>query len=231
MSLTVLVGVMVVGGIFITYILPDVMDEGFQIALYIMLLLLSGTIFSSTIFSDLGDRQKSIGALTLPATHLEKYLVAWLYAVVVFLLVYTGSFYVILHLIVLLKHPPVQTMQFSSLLSNKQSLIMLMVYIVLQSIAFYGAIFFKKMHFIKTAFIFFLSIVLLTIINKTMLSIMTRRAVNISAPFVNFRFKENNREIVLQLLDHQDIQFVYFFLALIIILWAAAYHRLREKQV
>src|SRR5665213_2760957 len=84
MSLAVLMGVMLLGDGFITYLIPgDFMDAGMQSALFMSVLLLAGTIFASTIFADLGDNKKAMASLTLPASHFEKYLVAWLYSVII----------------------------------------------------------------------------------------------------------------------------------------------------
>src|ERR1700735_3627414 len=82
MSLTVLIGVMLLGGSFITYMIFDsFMPIAMQSVLFVSILLLAGTIFTSTIFADMGDNKKAIASLTLPASHFEKYLVAWLYSV------------------------------------------------------------------------------------------------------------------------------------------------------
>src|ERR1022692_150129 len=78
MSLTVLMGVMILGGSFLIYMIEAPIDKGFQSAIFAMILLLAGTIFTSTIFADLGDTKKAVASLTLPASHFEKYLVAWL---------------------------------------------------------------------------------------------------------------------------------------------------------
>src|SRR5450755_2181657 len=96
MSMSVLAGVMLLGGAFIIFLIPGPMDAGFQSVVFIILMLISGTIFSSTVFSELGDKRKAVPALTLPATQLEKFLVGWVYAYPIFVLVYTGIFYLVL---------------------------------------------------------------------------------------------------------------------------------------
>ena len=60
MSIGVLAGVMVLGGSFIFYMIPGPMDAGFQTALFAILMLIAGSIFTSTIFADMGDKRKAI---------------------------------------------------------------------------------------------------------------------------------------------------------------------------
>src|ERR1700753_3363335 len=74
MSISVLGGVMLLGGAFIIYMIPGPLDAGFQSVLFVSLMLISGTIFTSTIFSDAGDKRKAIPILTLPASQFEKVL-------------------------------------------------------------------------------------------------------------------------------------------------------------
>src|SRR6185437_9488020 len=93
MSLAVLIGVLVLGGCFLVYMVEARLDKGLQSAFYMMMLFLAGTIFTSTVLNDLGDRKKATAWLTLPASHFEKYLVAWVYSLLILLVIYTAAFY------------------------------------------------------------------------------------------------------------------------------------------
>src|SRR5262249_36558983 len=97
MSIAVLAGVLLLGGSFVFYVIPEPPDPGFQEAVFVLLMVFGGTLFTSTIFSDYGDKRKAIPALTLPATAFEKFLVGWLYSYPIFLLVYVGVFYLALY--------------------------------------------------------------------------------------------------------------------------------------
>jgi hypothetical protein len=234
MSLTVLVGVMLLGGSFITYLIPGgFMDIGMQSALFMSIFLLAGTIFTSTIFADLGDNKKAMGFLTLPASHFEKFLVAWLYSVVIFVVVFTGSFYLILMFLVYLKPIPEQTPQLFNVFDNvnKAGFTMFLVFALLQSIAFYGAIFFKKLHFIKTAFAFFIGLAILILCNKIILGLLLGRSVLPTMPFGMLRFMENSREKAINLGRNQGDYAMCLIAVLVIVFWLAAYYRLKEKQV
>ena len=85
---------MVLGGSFLVYMIDAPLDHSTQSGLFLVILLIAGTILLSTIFSDLGDKKKAIAYLTLPASHFEKYLVAWLYSFLVFLVICAVSFFV-----------------------------------------------------------------------------------------------------------------------------------------
>ncbi len=232
MSLTVLIGVMLLGGCFITYMIFDsFMPIAMQSVLFMSILLLAGTIFTSTIFADMGDNKKATASLTLPASHFEKYLVAWLYSVVIFLVVFIGSFYLILLLMVNLKHFPGQTPQLFNVFHNQNGAPVFLLFALLQSIAFYGAIRFKKLQFIKTAFAFFIGIAILVLINQAILSISIRKSALPTMPFGMLRFMENSQEKAISLGIHQGDYATWLIIVLIIIFWVATYFRLKEKQV
>jgi hypothetical protein len=232
MSLTVLIGVMLLGGSFMTYMIPGgFMDKGLQSVLFMSILLLAGTIFSSAIFADMGDNKKAMASLTLPASHFEKYLVAWLYSVVIFLVVFTGSFYLILLLLANLKHFPGQTPQLFNVFHNQNGGPVFLLFALLQSIAFYGAIRFKKLHFIKTAFAFFIGIAILILANLAILTISLRKSILPTMPFGMLRFMENSQEKAISLGRHQGDYATWLIIVLVIIFWMAAYFRLKEKQV
>ncbi|MBS1532990.1 MAG: hypothetical protein JSU01_22005, partial [Bacteroidetes bacterium] len=78
MSAAVLAGVLLLGGSFLFFIVPDLPDAGLQTAIFVVVLLVAGTLFTSTVFSDFGDKHKAIPALALPATAFEKFLVGWI---------------------------------------------------------------------------------------------------------------------------------------------------------
>src|SRR5690606_36717434 len=59
-----------------------------QVAFFIAFFLILGTIFTSVVFTELSIDKKAISALTLPASHLEKVLVTWIYSFILFQVVY-----------------------------------------------------------------------------------------------------------------------------------------------
>ena len=231
MALGVLIGVMVLGGSFLVYMIDAPLDHSTQSAMFVVILLIAGTIFTSTIFADLGEKKKSIAYLTLPATHFEKYLVAWLYSFLVFLLIYAISFYLVALFLLNIKHVSGQADGVINLL-QKQYLQMALIYAFLHAIAFWGAICFNKLHFIKTGFIFFIFFGLLILLNKVVLTAMIGRNVDAAPPFGSLRFSDGGRQVDITLPDARDNPILTFLiLGLTIVIWISAYYRLKEKQV
>jgi hypothetical protein len=231
MALSVLIGVMVVGGFFLVYVAEARLDRSTQSILFLMVLLLAGTIFTSTIFADLGEKKKAIAYLILPATHFEKWLVAWIYSFLIFLVIYMCTFYGIAFFLLNVKPVSGQAEGVINLLQKPQ-LQFCLVYAFLHSIAFWGAIYFEKLHFIKTAFFFFLSLGLLILLNKTLLSAMTGRNVETTPPFGDLRFADGGNFVVIALPDQRENPFLTFLvMGLTLVIWIAAYYRLKEKQV
>jgi hypothetical protein len=229
MSLTVLMGVMILGGGFLIYMIEAPMDRGLQSALFVVILLLAGTIFTSTIFSGYGDKKKAIALLTLPASHFEKFLVAWVYSFLLFIVVYSLGFFVIVLFAINVKHFPGHTAEVINFFKTPICE-MYILYAMLHSIAFYGAILFEKLHFIKTAFLFFISIAVLIIFNKILLGIFLGKPVEMSVPFGNLRVQTNQQTIDINL-TREDYSMLMILVVLAVIFWAAAYYRLKEKQV
>jgi len=232
MSLTVLIGVLVLGGAFLTFIIPDGhIDVQFQSVIYVIIMPLAGTMFTSTIFGAYGNKNKAIASLTLPASHFEKYMVAWLYSSVIFVAVFTVTFYLILLFLFSLKHLPGQTLAVFNIFHTPVGYQVFLLFALLHSIAFYGAILFEKLHFIKTAFAFFIAMAAMVIFNKILLSVLFGRDVVASPPFTNARFNEKSEGISISVISTQESQMLIVIAVLTIIFWTAAYYRLKEKQV
>jgi|HubBroStandDraft_6_1064221.scaffolds.fasta_scaffold293518_3 hypothetical protein len=230
MSVAVLVGVMILGGSFLVYMTDIQLDKNFQTFFFFTIMLLSGTIFTSTVFTDLGERKKAVAWLVLPASHLEKYLVAWIYSFLLFIIVYTVIFYMALFTALNIQHVHTHRMVILNIFEN-QILLMYLVYAFLHSIAFFGAVYFEKLHFIKTGFAFFIIIAVLILLNKILLSIFLGRSVDASPPFSNMRFAENGQMVDIKIERQNAPYILYLFIILTFIFWVAAYFRLKEKQI
>ena len=231
MALAVLIGVMMLGGSFLVYMIDAPLDQSTQSGLFLVILLTAGTIYTSTIFADLGEKKKAIVYLTLPASHFEKYLVAWLYSFLVFLVIYAISFYLVALFLLNVRHVSGQAEGVINLL-QKQPLQMCLIYAFLHAIAFWGAIYFNKLHFIKTAFVFFIFLGLLILFNKIVLTAMIDRNVDAAPPFGNLRFPDGGRQVDITLPDARDNPTLTFLVVgLTLVIWIAAYFRLKEKQV
>jgi len=231
LSLAVLVGVMILGGSFLIYMVNVPIDKNAQTFLFMVLMMLAGTVFTSTIFTDLGDKKSAIPWLTLPASHFEKYLVAWVYSFLVFLIIYTVIFYLsALYAINIKRFPNYQPRLLN--VFEPQILQMYIVFAFLHSISFFGAIYFERLHFIKTAVVFFISIALLILINKLILGALIGRAVEATPPFGELLVADKGQTIDIHIVNKMQYSYMLYLLAaLAIIFWVAAYYRIKEKQV
>lgn len=230
MSAAVLAGVFLLGGSFIFYMIPGPMDAGFQTALFAVLMLIAGPIFTSTIFADLGDKRKAIPALTLPASQFEKFMVSWVYSYIVFILVYTGIFYLVLSILISLKHWPGHHSEMLNIIQSGYCLVLLTLFSLLHAITMYGAIKFEKLHFIKIGFSFLTFYALLILVNTVFLGLIIGRPVYPATPFAFLNFM-NDKNFYSIVLNQQQSAWVFIVLPVVSLLfWITAYYKLKEKQ-
>jgi len=174
LSLAVAAGVVFLGLALPAFIGVGVVTQNYQYGMYIFLVWLGGSIFTSNIFADLGNRKKAVLPLTLPVSHLERFLVAWLYTFPIFLVAANVCFFAVDSVVVSMAHSTIEPNKLINLFDTKTPGIMaLVIFMVFQSLCFWGAVYFNKLHFIKTAFIFFITLLAITLFNKVSLSIIS----------------------------------------------------------
>ena len=230
MSIAVLIGAMLLGGSFLFFIIPGPVDSGIQTALFVSGLLLCGTIFTSTIFSDLGTTSRAIPALTLPASTWEKYLVAWLYTYPVFIGIYSAIFYTVLVVLSHLKNTPEHPGQYFNLFQPDMWLL-LVFYAILHALTLLGAIQFDKWHFIKTGFLFFVAYAIVVIVNTLFLRGLTGLTLSSALPFGYLNFFKAGEYFSIAATVKASNRVVGFTVLATLLLWYAAYCKLKEKQV
>jgi len=232
MSVGVLAGVMLLGGSFLFFIIPDPPDTGLQTAMFVILMLISGTIFTSTVFNDYGDKGKAITSITLPATAFEKFMVGWLFSYPIFMLFYTSVFYLVLIGLGSTKHLPAD--QHFVMLSLHQDGIstVLVIYSILHSIAIFGSIFFKKLQFIKTGFIFFIGYGFVGVLNTFFLKAITGlNVVKVALPYGFLNFDVGNKYYSIYTKGATTLSITIALMLVAALIWIAAYFKLKEKQV
>lgn len=232
MATGILAGFLVLTGSFLFFLIPDLPDINFQMACYVIVMFVAGGLFTSSIFSDYGDKSRAIPALALPATSLEKFLVAWLWSFPIFLLVYTGVFYL-----------AVWGLSSIRLSGSKQDFaifsfaeppvgVMLVMFTEVHALALFGAIFFRKPQFIRTGFSFFVALAMTMLLNTIFLKVLTGvQVVKPAIPFGNLNFYQEDKFYTIETGDKADwyIQGLVLFVALLT--WVASYYRLKEKRV
>jgi hypothetical protein len=237
MSAAVLAGILFLIIGFFTFTNGGRLEVKLQAVVFLFMIVAIGSIFTSMIFGELGEKKKAIPALTLPASHFEKYLVGWLYSFVIFQLVFVGVFYFIDGLIISLATPPddYKNQLYNLFDSSNRNVvpgyIAFLYYGILHAFAFWGAVFFEKLHFIKTAFIFFLCLIFFTLLNKPLLRVIGGEHIIQNMPFSQAIFTEGVHQWGV-LPDNAIVNSGIYILYLIIaFLWASTFFKLKEKQV
>ena len=236
MSIAVLAGILLLFMGSTAYNGNGYLPKNAQAAFFIVFLLISGSIFTSMIFADMGDKKKAIPTLTLPASHFEKYLVAWLYSFVIFQLVFVAVFYLIAFIVVQFgaSSSPGHDNLVLNLYStdtNPATYYAFIFYTFVHAVTFLGAIYFEKLHFIKTGFAFFICIILLGLLNTPIINSMIDMHINGSTMFSPINITEGKNSWTIRAAEVQD-HTVYIILAIIVLLLlVSAFFRLKEKEV
>lgn len=231
MSVAVLAGGITVVLGSLTYMRHWPLDHEMQLGLFLFGLLAAGGVFTSTVFAEIGNPKSAATALLLPTSHVEKYLVAWLYSLPLFLIIYTVVFMSINLLILKLGNNghPYEVYDFSR--DTREWVSPLLSYVLLHSVALWGAIYFLRLHVIKTAFLIFGSMLLVLLVNRQVMLALLPSSRPI-VPFSDVWVNEGPQSALLSLPDNQwQLLLVLLPIALALLLWAAAYARLTEKQL
>lgn len=230
MALGVLVGALFIVIGWAAYINRSALSLNIQGTLFTFFLIGSGTIFTSTVFSNLSDKKRAIATLMLPASQFEKFLVGWIYSFVLFLLLFTGAFYLVDSLVLSLQAEPGELINIFAY--NNLAFAMVGIYSLLHGVAIWGAIAFEKLSFIKTAFGFLIFLLLLTLLNNAALEWMLGRDLNSSVPFSQVSYQEQNKFFFLQLRTSKVENMEKIVpICLACLLWLAAFMRLKEKEI
>lgn len=234
MSLGVLAAILCIFLGFAAYTDNGYVGPHVQADIYIIFMIFSGAIFTTLVFSDYGDKKKAIPLLTLPVSHLEKYLVGWLYSYIVFLLLYAGCFYFIDSIVLNIgdltaaeKNRLVNVIT----IEDAKFPFALLGYTFLHSVCLSGAIFFEKLHTIKTGFTFFAALLGVVLFNQPLLQLIFGGKALFSSPFGAVRITEGEISQSLEPTEMGGTILIVLLILLTLILWTSAYYKLKEKEV
>lgn len=235
MAIGILVGFLVGSGAFIFFVAgpaAGTMDEGFQRASYVIVGFIAEGLFTSSIFSEYGDKNRAIPALTLPATSFEKFLVGWLWSFPIFLVIYTAVFYLSLWGVASLQSSFDGRPAVYFRLWLPQMVVVLTFFIEVHALALFGAIFFKKLQFIRTGFSFFVALALTFVLNTLFLKILTGvEVIKLAVPFGYLNFAAGGQEYSIAVTERASLLILGLMLVVAVGIWVAAYYRLKEKRV
>jgi hypothetical protein len=234
LSTGVMIGIIALALLFVVATGTGHLSTDWQMTVLMFCVLFGGSVFASLTFADLSDKRKAIPALTLPVSQFEKFLVSWIYTYVVFLMVSFGAFYLVDIVAVSLSKPSTYLGQTKLLdLTNEGTpgILVLGVFTLFHAFAFWGSIFFNKLHFIKASFVFFICLIVLTLINKGLLVSLSDNHISQHMLTSGVQISENGRTTY-YVPDTPVINLMpVVFIIGVIMLWASAYFRLKEKQV
>lgn len=233
MSIAVLIGILIVIMGALAYSNDGFLNIRAQAVYFDFFLLAAGTIFTSTVFAELGDEKKTIPALTLPVSHFERFLVGWIYSFIFFQLVYLACFFSVAALVTsigennplihnqLLKLDPKDPMIYTAYI----------FFVLLHGVTFLGAIAFKKLHFIKTSFVLFGFLIILLMINSGMIHMIFNENAHAGIPFAKIFIQEGQISSQIKAGDAGETITKIMVVSTVVLLWISAYFKLKEKQV
>jgi hypothetical protein len=234
LSTVVLIGILIVSLFFVVAMGNGYLSTDWQMTVLMSCTILGGSIFTSLTFAELGSTKKAIPVLTLPVSHLEKYLVSWIYTYIIFLFICIGAFYLVDSIAIGFSTPTKYSGPSKLLdLTGKETsgLLLISIFTQCHALAFWGAIYFDKLHFVKAAFVFFIALLGFNLLSKALISALTDGHVGSTVFFQGSDLIVNGQRYFISTGDSINRFGVIIFIVVALLLWASAYFRLKEKQI
>ncbi|HVS98772.1 MAG TPA: hypothetical protein VHE54_19915 [Puia sp.] len=225
----------------------------YQYVTYFLGLYITGSLYASTVFAELGSKSDGTGFLALPASQLEKLLCALLFGILLFFIVYTLVFYAVNIPMVRLSNRLIERMPrnwpnttirvpanhvYNVFVGDfgppveKQMHLFLLLFFSVQSAFLLGSVYFPRHSFIKV-------VVVLAIVFLTIMAVQSD-VVRLLLPsgwengWTGWFTKEGNGDLekVVELPGSGE-KVVIFLVQYVppVLLWIVTWFRLKEKQV
>jgi hypothetical protein len=209
------------------------LPPGAQLILFYCGLITAGAMITAGVFAALGDPRRAAPALLLPASHLEKYLVVWLYSLPVFWVVYVGVFLAMDALTLQLAPAGSPRIMLDFAAAPQLLGRALLSYALLHAAALSCALYFERLHIVKTAFALLGGLGVLALLNFQVLKRVLTVDIAPALPFDDVGLVSGGQYFGLALpAGHGALLAVAVLpLALAVLLWLGAYARLTEKQL
>ena len=234
LSTAVLAGILFITLLFLSYVNRGYLHAGDQVMIFVFGIAGPGSVFGSLIFADLSDRSKAIPALMLPASNFEKYLVGLIYSYFIFLIVYVSIFCLADVIVIDIGHKASADNKMINVFDpHDKPAVAYVIFTLFHAFIFWGAIFFKKMHFIKTTIAFFICLGLLIMINTFVLNgfLSAYTTFNTGMPFNQIVITQHDDFSILHPSDNMVTYGKVIFIIVILLFWITTYFRLKEKEV
>lgn len=215
-------------------------DERETYNIFILGLLLAGTVFASMSFNMLGSKDKGIYWLSVPATHLEKLICTIFYSTFVFTIVYTLCFLMVKSISIslieeyLMRHPGTSYTRANVFEQGFNSIIVYFIYgyFAVQSLYLLGSVYFSRYSFIVTtvagASIMFVFVYYLSRIHDDMLGPVNWNLTSVRKPDPSIQggyFLYSISPTLVNIFKYM-IQFAWAPL-----FWVITWFRLKEKEI
>lgn len=222
--------VLVMGGI--SYLQGSPSSTVGQKIFFGLFLFAAGGFFGSAAFAQFGEGRQAAMALTLPVSQFEKYLVAWLFSLPFFLVVFVVDFYAADWLVMQLLrgNGPAGTLM-NVFAEREFTADMLLALCLVHGVALWGSIYFTKLQFVKTACLGFGVLAVLATVNSQVLKQLLAPGVSNTVPFSKVIIPEAGQQFMLELPANYGFWLSLLPLALAALLWLGSYARLTEKQL
>jgi hypothetical protein len=198
--------------------------------IFLLILLAGGGVFASSLLKDLGNKQKGMWLLVLPAPVSAKLFTALFYSIIVYVLAYTALFLLVQEVFLLLvgsDRPERVDLLKNGFYNN------IFTFINYQSIVLLGSVWFNKSQFLKTLILVIVGFFAINTGNTLLLKVITgETTITSSLPLDYFQFVHDHENVYVYLqppFAWLASILLHFFLPFM--LWTITYFRLHEKQL
>ena len=200
--------------------------------IFLLLLFGGGGVFMSAILKDLGNKQKGIWFLILPASAVTKLTIALVYGIMLYLIAYFALFYGAKVLVVWFLVPPGLSWGNFDLFKNNFYQF-LFTFVSFQSVILLGSVYFNKSPFLKTLVLIIAGLFIASNGNSLLLKLITGEStITSNIPLDSFQFVYHNENIYVYSSD--VTRYAVSFLLWVIVpisLWLITWFRLKEKEL
>ncbi|MGV3686464.1 MAG: hypothetical protein ACO1NS_12610 [Daejeonella sp.] len=232
MAVMVLFGILLSIVLFFSLTGSALVSVKFQQDIFFLFLFIAGTVFTSNDFVDLGNKKKASIALMLPASHFEKFLIAWIFSFLALAIVYVGIFYLVMFVASSVMQLQGKVFEIYNLTTDPISTAWIfLIFMALHSIAYAGSVYFERLHYVKTALVFFGMLMLVIVLNKSVVALILNNDVMTPLPFFRASVMENGERFFLDITKRQRLLLMSAPVLFAVALWTAAYYRLKEKEI
>jgi hypothetical protein len=199
---------------------------------FLLMLFGGGVVYISSIFKDLGNKQKGIWLLILPASAFQKLAVALFYGVIVYLAAYLTIFYGVKEIALLVLSDEATLFSSFDLLKN-DFYYFIFTFVNIQSVTLLGSVYFNRSQLLKTVLLLITALFLVFNLNGLFLEILTKEQhISSSIPLGGFQFVSHGENTYVYTSGTVAITTSILLRAVVpLALWFITWLLIKEKQL